>query len=182
MAKEVSAMNSAHRWRFFRAGGFEQVSIESGVDLQNLRSLAEKLWVALRCPVQGVEFDRKTLACLDSDSDGHIRVPEVLGALDWALSLLKDPAVLAAGSALPLAAINDASEEGKTILKTARFMLETLGKPAQDTITVDDTVHVEEALFKKRFNGDGVITPAVTDDQAINSVIRDMITCIGSEN
>lgn len=175
-------MNSSHRWRFFRAGGFEQVSIESGEDLQNMRSLDEKLWVALSCPVQGVEFDRKTLECLDSDSDGHIRVPEVLGALDWAFSLLKDPAALAAGVALPLAAINDASEEGKTILKTARFMLETLGKPAADTITVDDTVHVEEALFKKRFNGDGIITPAVTDDQAINSVIRDMITCVGSEN
>src|SRR5512147_2246723 len=104
-------MNSAHRWRFFRTGGFEQVSIESGEDLQNLRSLDEKLWVALSCPVQGVEFDRKTLECLDSDSDGHIRVPEVLGALDWAFSMLKDPAVLAAGAALPLSAINEASEE-----------------------------------------------------------------------
>src|SRR5512142_1009170 len=125
-------MNSAHRWRFFRTGGFEQVSIESGEDLQNLRSLDGKLWVALSCPVQGVEFDRKTLACLDSDSDGHVRAPEVLAAIDWALSLLKDPAVLAKGGALPLASINDASDEGKMILRTARFMLQTLGKPDVD--------------------------------------------------
>lgn len=175
-------MNVAHRWRFFRAGGFEQVSIDSGDDLMNLGSLDQKLWVALSCPVKGVEFDRKTLACLDADGDGHIRAPEVLAAVSWALGLLKDPAVLASCGPLPLAAINDSIDEGKTLLRHARFMLGALGKPDASAIGVDDTIRVEEELIKKRFNGDGVITPETADNPVVRSVIMDMIACTGSVN
>jgi hypothetical protein len=174
--------NTSHRWKFFRAGGFEQVSINSGEDLLNLRSLDQKLWVALSCPVQGVEFDRKTLECLDTDRDGHIRVPEVLAAIDWAIALLKDPAVLASGKGLPLSAINDASEEGKMLLKNARRMLETLGRSDKDVISAEDTAHLEEALFKKRFNGDGIITVDASDDEQVRAAIKDIIACAGSEH
>jgi hypothetical protein len=55
-------------------------------DLVNLNDLDQKLWVALSCPTIGVEFDARTLALLDSDSDGHIRAPELLAAIDWAAS------------------------------------------------------------------------------------------------
>ena len=173
--------NTSHRWKFFRAGGFEQVWLENGEDLQNLRSLDQKLWVALSCPVQGVEFDRKALEFLDTDRDGHVRVPEVLAAIDWATALLKDPAVLASGKGLPLSAIDDASEEGKMLLKNARRMLMTLGKGDADVISAEDTALVEEALFKKRFNGDGIITVDATDDEQVRAVIKDIIACAGSE-
>jgi hypothetical protein len=175
-------MSTSHRWKFFRAGGFEQVSIDNGEDLRNLQTLDQKLWVALSCPVQGVEFDRKTLEGLDTDRDGRIRVPEVLAAIDWAVALLKDPAVLAERKGLPLAAINDVSDEGKMLLKNTRRMLETLGKKDKDVITVEDTALIEEALFKKRFNGDGIITIDASDDEKVRAVIKDIITCAGSEN
>ena len=54
------ATTSAHKWRFFRAGGFDQVKISSGQDLANLDSLDQKLWVALACPTRGLDLDPRT--------------------------------------------------------------------------------------------------------------------------
>ena len=58
---DPSARRPSHTWRFFRAGGFEQVHFASGADLANLDQLDQKLWAALSCPTRGVEFDTKTL-------------------------------------------------------------------------------------------------------------------------
>ena len=49
-----------HVWRFFRAGGFDQVRLDRGSDLAHLDQLDQKLWVALACPVGGLEFDERT--------------------------------------------------------------------------------------------------------------------------
>ena len=43
-------------WRFFRAGGFDQVRLDTAAELLNIGSLDQKLWVALSCPVKGIEF------------------------------------------------------------------------------------------------------------------------------
>ena len=58
------------------AAGITQVQLDSGADLLNLSSLDQKLWVALSCPVKGIEFDARTLAFVDSDGDGQVRAPE----------------------------------------------------------------------------------------------------------
>src|SRR3954468_5653389 len=84
-------MAQHHLWNFFRAGGFDQVKIKSGADIANLDQLDPKLWVALACPTQGLEFDAKTLALIDTDKDGRIRVPEVIAASKWACASLKNP-------------------------------------------------------------------------------------------
>ena len=52
----------------------------TGDDLLNLEHLDQKLWVALSCPVKGLELDEKTLAMIDADGDGRIRVPELIAA------------------------------------------------------------------------------------------------------
>jgi hypothetical protein len=49
-----------HIWKFFRAGGFDQVKLETGADLMNLDQLDLKLWVALACPTTGLEFSPET--------------------------------------------------------------------------------------------------------------------------
>jgi hypothetical protein len=59
-----------HSWTFFRAGGVDQVILQSGDDLKNLDQLDQKLWVALSCPVKGLEIDQRTLELLDADKDG----------------------------------------------------------------------------------------------------------------
>src|SRR5512135_1438567 len=105
----------AHRWRFFRVGGFDQVRLDTAADLLHLDQLDQKLWVALSCPTRGLEFDEKTLALIDTDGDGRVGVPEVIAAVKWAVARLNDAGDLLKGEdPLPLAAINTATPEGKT--------------------------------------------------------------------
>src|SRR6476620_1053636 len=100
-------MNAHHKWTFFRAGGFDQVRLQSGADLMALDQLDQKLWVALACPTTGLEFDPRTLALIDTDKDGRIRAPELIAATKWACQCLKYPDDLLKGStSLPLNAIN----------------------------------------------------------------------------
>jgi hypothetical protein len=176
------AETSRHSWHFFRAGGFDQVLLESGSDLLALDSLDQKLWVALSCPVKGVEFDRRTLELIDTDQDGHIRAPEVLAALAWAGVRLTDPDILLGREeGLPLAAINNATDEGRRVLTSARTILAYLGKEDSAQITVEDTCDSEKIFAQSRFNGDGVVTTASTDDEALKEWITTIIDCYGGE-
>ncbi len=111
-----------HIWRFFRAGGFDQPRIDTPADLLAIDELDQKLWVALSCPVSGIEFDRRTLALIDGDGDGHIRAPELIAAAAWAAGRLTDTGALAGGD-LPLAAIRADDEEGAAIVAVAREVL-----------------------------------------------------------
>ena len=117
-------MSTNHTWKFFRAGGFDQVRLDTGADLMALDQLDQKLWVALACPTTGLEFDKATLALIDTDKDGRIRAPEVIAATKWAGSCLKNPdELLKSSPALPLAAFNDATPEGKQLLASAKLPL-----------------------------------------------------------
>ncbi|MFN7713393.1 MAG: hypothetical protein ACK5OI_13585 [Curvibacter sp.] len=114
-------------WRFFRAGGFDQVRLDTAAELLNIGQLDQKLWVALSCPVQGIEFDARTLAFVDSDGDGHVRAPELIAAMRWTAERLRDPEVLVRGlPGVPLAAIRADDAEGAAIVDAAREFLTDL--------------------------------------------------------
>ena len=87
---ESESAGQGHVWRFFRAGGFDQVRLDSAADLQNLQHLDQKLWVALACPTSGLELDAQTLSLIDTDKDGRVRVPEIIAATQWACRCLKN--------------------------------------------------------------------------------------------
>lgn len=177
-----NAPAAQHQWKFFRAGGFDQVLLESGDDLLALSGLDKKLWAALSCPVKGVEFDQRTLQLLDTDADDHIRVPEILAAAEWTGACLKDRQTLVNGQpGVPLSAIDSETEDGNRVLDAARTILSNLGKVDADLITVEDTIDFGTILARTRFNGDGVITALTTDDEALKGWIADIIQCIGSE-
>src|SRR5476649_2237705 len=109
----------SHNWTFIRTGGLDQVSIDSGEDLRSLAQLDQKLWVALSCPVKGLQIDERTLALIDTDGDGHVRPPEVIAAVSWACARLKDPSALLRGAdVLPIEALVPA-REGWTIAEAA---------------------------------------------------------------
>lgn len=172
---------TTHTWRFFRAGGFDQVKLETGADLLNLDQLDQKLWVALACPASGLEFDKQTLALIDSDKDGRVRAPELIAAIKWAGALLKNPDdLIKAGSSLPLAAINEATPEGKAIASSARTILANLGKKDATAITAADTADVAKIFAQTVFNGDGIIVADSATDDATKAVISDLIACLGS--
>ncbi len=168
-----------HVWHFFRAGGFDQVRLQSGADLANLDKLDQKLWVALACPVKGLEFDQRTLELIDTDKDGRIRAPEIIAAAKWACSLLKNPDDLLRGSAsLPLSAINDKDPLGAQMLASAKQVLANLGKAASGQISVSDTTDTVHLFAQTKFNGDGIITPDAASEPAVQSAINDVIACV----
>jgi hypothetical protein len=172
-------MATTHAWKFFRAGGFNQVVIGSGADLLNLDQLDQKLWVALACPTMGVEFDKTTLALIDTDKDGRVRVPELIAAAKWAGGLMKNPDDLLKGSpTLRPAAINDATPEGKLITNFAR---QVLGKADDGEVTFDEAATAAATFAAKPFNGDGIVPADSASDDATKAVIADIINCVGAD-
>ncbi|MEI6801531.1 MAG: hypothetical protein WCK83_00115 [Burkholderiales bacterium] len=136
-------------WRFFRAGGFDQVRLETAAELLALPELDQKLWVALSCPVKGIEFDARTLALVDTDGDGQVRAPELIAALQWAAARLKSPDVLVHQLAgVPLQAIRDDDEVGQRIAAAAQDVLADAGS-ADGLVTVD-AASAAQARFAQR--------------------------------
>ncbi len=173
-------MTNTHTWRFFRTGGLDQVSLTTAADLLHLEHLDQKLWVALSCPVKGLELDEKTLALIDGDGDGRIRVPELIAAIKWAAPRLRDTGVLLHGTdGLPLSALNDATPEGRIVLSSARQVLVNLGKKDAAVITVADSSNTAQIFSASPLNGDGVIPPEATEDAAVQALIKDIIACLG---
>jgi len=172
----------SHTWKFFRAGGFDQVKLESGSDLANLDQLDQKLWVALACPTHGLEFDSRTLDLIDTDKDGRVRAPEVIAAAKWATSLMRNPDdLIKSAPALSLASINEEVPEGKQILASAKQILTNLGKPNARAISLEDTADTAKIFAATYFNGDGIVPAEAAADEATKAVIADLIACLGAE-
>ncbi|WP_306518577.1 hypothetical protein [Rheinheimera sp.] len=165
----------AHQWRFFRSGGFDQVRLDKIADWQQLNTLDPKLWAALSCPVKGLEFDSRTMAYLDTDHDGRVRIDEVKAAVSWALSVLQQPEVLLSGEELPLAAINSHNEAGQKLLASAKRMLQNLGKSDATSLTVDDTADMALVFPAHQLNGDGIITAELSQDPNVQQLINTLL-------
>lgn len=171
-----------HTWHFFRAGGFDQVRLDSGKDMQELDSLDQKLWVALACPVDNVHFDSRTLSFIDTDNDHRIRVSELKAAVKWTLSLIKNPdELVGATKTFTIGSINDSMDQGKKLLAVARNALLVLGKNETEAITVEDIQSLATAFSQKAFNGDGVITEEAATEAASRAVIREIIAVMGAD-
>src|SRR5208283_917734 len=153
--RQRNGMNPMHIWKFFRTGGIDQVVLESGADLLNLDQLDQKLWVALSCPVKGLELDERTLALVDTDGDGRIGVPEVLAAVKWAGIRLNEAGDLLKGSgALPLSAIQGQTPEGRVLLSATRQILAGAGRKDAADITVAEADDTAKVLAASPLNGD----------------------------
>ncbi len=177
----MTPAGGTHPWRFFRAGGSDQVALESAADLLHLHELDPKLWVALACPVQGLECDERTLALIDADKDNRLRVPEVLAAVRWASAMLRDPATLLKGGDLPLEAINADTPDGVRLASSARRILQNLGKADATTIAVADTMETSKIFALTRLNGDGVVPVEMIDEGPDRAVAESIVASLGAE-
>lgn len=174
-------MSNSHQWQFARVGGVNRVVLQSGADLQNLHQLDQKLWTALSCPVNGLEIDPQTLAWIDSDNDGKIRVPEVLAAVKWILDRVANPdELLQRRASLPLSAINQSTPEGKKLYASAKQILQYLKKTEQE-LSVADTADTERIFKDSHFNGDGVLCEKDSNDATIKELIRNIMSVAGSQ-
>ncbi len=167
-----------HRWKFFKAGSSYQVSIDAADDIKNIRFLDKKLWSALACPTSGLAFDTKLLKALDSDGDGRIRHADIVGAAERLCSSLKDVSALFEESpSLPLSNINDETDEGRTLLASARTVLENIGKAGANEISVNDFSDTAKIFADSAFNADGVITElSCGGDDSLKALFCDILS------
>ncbi len=129
---------NTYDWKFSVVGGVTRVNIETGEDIAHLDELDQKLWTVLSCPVKGLEFDEKTLAMMDGDRDGKIRVNEVVAAAVWLRKVLADLDYLTEGcDQVSLGQIKTDTEEGRQVLEAARLILSNLGLK-QETISMKE--------------------------------------------
>lgn len=176
----ASPSSDPHQWHFFRSGGLDQIEFRDGNDLLHLEELDEKLWVALSCPTSGMECDEATLRMIDTDKDGRVRKPELITAIQWAASQLKDAGILInRKEALPLEAIDVSTERGVSMVNAAREILRSVNKAEATEITVEDTSQRTSVFEKARFNGDGVVPPSSAEDPGIAKAIEDIVKSTG---
>jgi hypothetical protein len=176
----LPSSGAGYKWNFFRAGGVDQVLLRNGEDILNLDSLDQKLWVALACPVRGIEFDTKTLDYLDTDKDGRIRAPEIIGAIKWIKEVFANPNdLLKGGDTVPLAAINQQTAAGAALLAGAKRILTNLDKPDSAAIGLEDVADTAKIFAATKFNGDGIVPAESAPDENTKNVIADIIATHG---
>jgi len=167
-------------WTYCSLGGVVRVNITSGEDIAHLGELDQKLWTVLSCPTKDLAFDERTLQLIDTDGDGRVRVQEVVAAAQWLTAVVKDKdAILKGESVLKLDGINTECEAGELLYKSAKHILRNLGLD-KDEISVDDASDSVAIFANTQFNGDGVITPASADDEALKTLIAEIADKIGS--
>ncbi len=177
----VSTMksNGNYDWKFSTFGGVTRVNISTGEDIAHLGELDQKLWTVLSCPASGLEMDPDTLAMLDLDGDGKIRVSEILATVNWLKPRLADMNVLIdRPEELPLSAIDTTTDEGAKEYACAKRILGNLGLE-KDSISIADINDSVAVFAGTRFNGDGIITENSTDDAGLRELIRECIASFG---
>lgn len=167
-------------WQFHRLGGLDQVTLQTSEELLHLDQLDPKLWVALSCPSDSLQFDTRTLQLIDADKDGRVRVMEIVNAVQWTAERLKDISVLVQRRQdLPLVRIREDTEEGRLIRAAAHLVLKSQNKERADTLTREDVENAMDKAAQTTFNGDGIITAASEFDSDIRRFITDIVATLG---
>jgi len=131
--------------------------METAADLRHLSELDPKLWTVLSCPVDGLEIDRETLSLIDFDQDGRVRIEEILAAVEWTISRLKDCSSLFVGGPLPLKAILAKGPEGEALLASAKKIQEHSNRDDITTVSVQEAADIGSIFARSTFNGDGIV-------------------------
>lgn len=168
MIKETFASPSADAsgtvFSFRRMGGLDQALLLTDEEWRHLDQLDPKLWMAMSCPTQGLEFDARTLALLDTDQDGRIRATDILEIVAWVCERVKHPSRLRERhDGLPLDNLRDDTPQGAELLAAARLVLDKSGVSDADRICPDQVEAVLAAAADYHFNGDGVVPPSSVD-------------------
>ena len=168
-----------YKWEYVNLGGSTRVKINSGEDLAHLNELDLKMWTVLSCPTTGLEIDDKSLKYMDCDADGKLRVNDVVAVSRWITSLLKNKDLILKGdSSIDINQINTEDANGNKLYKSAKQILENLGKEGS-MISLSDTADITAIFAKTRFNGDGVITEASSDDADVKATIAAAVASTG---
>lgn len=173
--------NKSYKWTFENIGGSTRVKITSGKDIAHLAELDPKMWTVLACPIKGLEIDEKSLAYIDVNKDGKIHIDDITATAKWITTAIKDNELLLKGeSAIGLEQFNTENEIGEKLYKSAKQILENLGKGESGEISIADTTDGVAIFANTRFNGDGVITEATAEDEKEKGAIAAAVATVGN--
>ncbi|MBQ2113388.1 MAG: hypothetical protein II194_09250 [Bacteroidales bacterium] len=167
-----------YKWEFDNIGGSSRVRISKGEDIRHLAELDPKMWTVLSCPVQGLEIDDKSLAYIDSDSDGRIRVNDIIATAEWITDAIKNPDLILEGKdSIDIEQFAD-SDTGRKLYDSAKQVLSGLSKEGR-VVSISDTADSAAIFAQTRFNGDGVITESSADDADEKAAIAAAVASFG---
>lgn len=166
--------------QFNRYGDGYQLRLDSAADILALQELDEPFWIATSAPGHQLRIDPKLLQFLDADKDDRILSGDIRRALGWMLDRLAVlDGVVEGAATLVLAHLSD-NDAGKTLLRTARRVLENLHKEAADTVSLAE-VRDQAALFRNGLeNGDGVVPLDAPPDDDLRSFLADLAIAVGT--
>lgn len=168
-----------YKWNFENIGGTTRVKITTGEDLKHLGELDPKMWTVLSCPVKGLEIDEKSLAYMDMDADGKLRISDVVGTSEWVTGVLKNADLILEGKdQIDIENINQADACGAKLYAAAKQILVNLGKDGS-ILTLADTADSAAVFAKTSFNGDGVITVLSAEDPKDKAAVEAAVACTG---
>ena len=174
------AKTKKYAWSFENIGGSTRVKITTGADIAHLDELDPKMWTALSCPASGLEIDEKSLKYFDTDSDGKIRVNDVVATAKWVTSVIMDADLLLKGDDhIDIEQLNKEDANGMKLYNSAKQILANLNKEGT-VISLTDTADNAAIFAKTRFNGDGIITELTTNDLDEKAAITAAIASVGS--
>lgn len=173
------AKKNKHSWSFENIGGSTRVKITTGADIAHLDELDPKMWTVLSCPAKGLEIDDKSLQYMDTDSDGKIRVNDIVATAKWITSAIKNADLLLKGDDhIDIEQLNIEDANGKKLYNSAKQILANLNKEGS-VISLADTADSAAIFAKTRFNGDGIITELTTNDLDEKAAIAAAIATLG---
>ena len=167
-----------YKWEFDNIGGASRVRISKGEDIRHLAELDPKMWTVLSCPVKGLEIDDKSLAYIDNDADGKIRINDIIATAEWITGALKNADLVLEGKDyIDIEQFAD-TEAGRKLYDSAKQILGNLSKEGS-VISLADTSDSAAIFAQTRFNGDGVITEATAEDADEKAVIAAAVASFG---
>jgi hypothetical protein len=173
--------STPYRFRFFRAGAVDQVDISDEGALANLHTLDQKLWLALACPVDGLELDPRSLEMIDTGHDRRIRPPELLAAVAWVNEVFVNLKGFFDGKdELALASLSEKTALGRMVRDSAKRILVNLGRPEAKTIRLEDVTSTEKIFEQTTLNGDGIVPVDAAADAPTRALVEDVMQVMGS--
>lgn len=175
----ISKDNSKYNWNYEIIGGCSRVQITKGEDIAHLDELDPKMWTVLSCPVSGLEIDDKSLNYMDCDGDGKIRLNDIIATSKWIVGAVNDPDLLLLGKdSFDIENFDKENEVGVRLYKSAKQILKNLKKKGS-VISISNVADMSAIFAGTKFNGDGVIIEASTEDADERAVIASAIATMG---
>ncbi|MEN9359741.1 MAG: hypothetical protein RL095_1276 [Verrucomicrobiota bacterium] len=162
--------------RFFRAGGLDQIRLDTAADLAAIPELDQKLWVALACPVKGLEIDDASLACLDGDADGRVRAPDVIKAIKFLQDRLASLDQVIARKDSLIASDLKNSPATSTLLAALGEAQRLAKKGPGEAISIKDADDAVTAAKADPFNGDAILVPESAPEGALRNALSDLLS------